>query len=224
MSENDEHDDDRPWNEEQWEEFMKRSDVRSAKYGELLETFIDHPDRDEIIDREMGWDQDEGGETEEEEAARIEEWNRICEEALDDPDIEREMEERDRQLKSMPAYQKAFGFAIKVHNELKFLFTEDEDEEPDEDLMDLLGSSGLVGAKIAGGHGMGYEEHSLCGNIVNCKRALKAADESLESLKALRERKVISAELSEELMRDAEEVRRLVAERVEELRQRVWWD
>ena len=48
--------DDPPWTEDQWERFMQRSDVRSAKFGELLETLRDHPDRDEIIAREMGWD------------------------------------------------------------------------------------------------------------------------------------------------------------------------
>ena len=53
------HDEDEelPWNEEQWEEFMKRSDVRSARFGELFETLIDHPDRDEIIDKEMTFDE-----------------------------------------------------------------------------------------------------------------------------------------------------------------------
>src|SRR5438105_11813412 len=40
MSQPDEPDDDRPWTEAQWEALMKRSDVRSAKFGELLETFM----------------------------------------------------------------------------------------------------------------------------------------------------------------------------------------
>ena len=46
--------DDRPWNEAKWERFMLASDVRSAKFGELLETLIDDPNCDEIIAREMG--------------------------------------------------------------------------------------------------------------------------------------------------------------------------
>jgi hypothetical protein len=48
--------DDRPWTEAQWEKFMKESDARSARYGELLETFMDHPQRDVVVAREMGWD------------------------------------------------------------------------------------------------------------------------------------------------------------------------
>ena len=51
-----EPEDDRPWSEEKWEAFMKEGDLRAARFGELLETFIDHPDRDEIVAREMGWD------------------------------------------------------------------------------------------------------------------------------------------------------------------------
>lgn len=52
-----EGEEERPWNEALWEEFMKRSDARSTRYGELFENLIDHPDRDEIIHKEIGWDQ-----------------------------------------------------------------------------------------------------------------------------------------------------------------------
>ena len=225
MSDSEERDEELPWTEAQWEALMKRSDVRSARYGELLETLIDHPDRDEIIDREMGWDRADE-EPNEEVKKHIEELNRICEEGLDDPDIEREMEERERQLESMPAYRKSFDFAVETHKKLKHLFVEDEEEaeEPDEDLVDFVGSTHLVGAKLAGGHGMGYDDDSLCGNIVNCKRALKAAKESVQSLEALRGRNVISPELFQEFMTGAQEVRRLVEEHIENLRERVWWE
>jgi hypothetical protein len=49
----------KPWNEEQWERFMKRSEARADRFGELLETLVDHPDRDKIIAREMGWKEDD---------------------------------------------------------------------------------------------------------------------------------------------------------------------
>ena len=48
-------DDDRPWTEEQWEEFMKEGDLRAARFGEILETVMDDPDRDRIVARHMGW-------------------------------------------------------------------------------------------------------------------------------------------------------------------------
>jgi hypothetical protein len=52
-----EPEDERPWTEEQWEKFMKESDVRAARFGELLETFIDQPQRDVLVAREMGWNE-----------------------------------------------------------------------------------------------------------------------------------------------------------------------
>lgn len=39
----------------QWEKFMKESDVRTDKYSKLLDKYMDHPDRDRIVAREMGW-------------------------------------------------------------------------------------------------------------------------------------------------------------------------
>jgi hypothetical protein len=53
------------WTEAQWEALMKRSDARSSRYGELLETLIDDPGRDAKIDREMGWDRDKNDEEDE---------------------------------------------------------------------------------------------------------------------------------------------------------------
>ena len=219
-----EPDDELPWTEDQWEAFMKRSDVRSAKFGELFETLREHPDREDIIAKEMGWDRMRGQLDEEEAAARVEEWNRICEEAVNDPDIQRQMEESDRELEALPAYQKANEFALNVYQKLEPFFAEKDDEEADDDLVDLFGSSHTIGVKIAGGHGIGYEDDAICGNIVNCKRALKAAEESIESLNALRQKDVVPTELLEEFMRDAEDTRRLVADHIEELRKRVWWE
>ncbi|HXM32136.1 MAG TPA: hypothetical protein VN921_00670 [Chthoniobacterales bacterium] len=46
--------------EEEWDEFrcgelLRESDARGNKYRDLLEKYLDHPDRDRIIAREMGW-------------------------------------------------------------------------------------------------------------------------------------------------------------------------
>ena len=45
-----------PWTEEEWLADMKRNDARADRFGELLETLQDAPDRDERVAREMGWD------------------------------------------------------------------------------------------------------------------------------------------------------------------------
>jgi hypothetical protein len=51
---------DHPWSEAEWLAEFRRNDVRNAKFGELLETFADDPDGQEKIDREMGWNKDDG--------------------------------------------------------------------------------------------------------------------------------------------------------------------
>jgi hypothetical protein len=46
---------DKAWDEFDYEKFMRESDARCDKYGELLDKYENHPDRDQIIEREMGW-------------------------------------------------------------------------------------------------------------------------------------------------------------------------
>jgi phage pi2 protein 07 len=46
---------DKVWDEYDWERFLQQQDRKTEKYMELLEKYIDHPDRDQIIAREMGW-------------------------------------------------------------------------------------------------------------------------------------------------------------------------
>jgi hypothetical protein len=43
------------WDEYAWEKFLKEQELRTGKYMELLERYIDDPNRDQIIAQEMGW-------------------------------------------------------------------------------------------------------------------------------------------------------------------------
>lgn len=43
------------WDEFKWERFLQEQEQRTEKYIELIEKYMDHPQRDEIIAREMGW-------------------------------------------------------------------------------------------------------------------------------------------------------------------------
>src|SRR6267143_462194 len=45
------------WDEYDWERFLQQQDHKTEKYMQLLETYLDDPQRDEIIAREMGWTQ-----------------------------------------------------------------------------------------------------------------------------------------------------------------------
>jgi hypothetical protein len=54
---------DRVWDEYEWERFLQQQDHKTEKYMELLEKYLDHPQRDQIIAREMGWTQLLNGDT-----------------------------------------------------------------------------------------------------------------------------------------------------------------
>src|SRR6266403_816178 len=45
------------WDEYDWERFLQQQDHKTEKYMQLLEQYLDDPQRDQIIAREMGWTQ-----------------------------------------------------------------------------------------------------------------------------------------------------------------------
>src|SRR6185312_3063892 len=78
------------WDEHDYEKLMKESDARTDKYMELLDKYGDSDEAEEKIAKEMGWLRELTPEEAEEERLRIEEMNRACEEALNEPPPEPE--------------------------------------------------------------------------------------------------------------------------------------
>jgi hypothetical protein len=78
------------WDEHDYEKLMKESDARTDKYLELLDKYGDSDEAEEKIAKEMGWLRELTPEDAEEENRRIEEMNRACEEALNEPPPEPE--------------------------------------------------------------------------------------------------------------------------------------
>ena len=77
-----------PWDEHDYEKFLKESDARTDKYMELLDKYGDSDEAEEKIAKEMGWLRELTEEEAEEERQRIEEMNAACEEALNEPEPE----------------------------------------------------------------------------------------------------------------------------------------
>ena len=239
-------DPDRPWNEEEWEAFLKDCDLRSARFGEILETVMDHPDRDQLIDRHMGWDElDEGADENDDDFEPGFDPGAIMEEALaeveaekaerewlgksdedDDPFSEEENDE-----KLIPAYKLANEVGLRVHEALRSFMEarvpEDVENWDRDEVDERMGEASIgcmiAAAKIAGGHAMGYEERVLCGNIANVKRGLAGAEGAEAALLWLRDQGVLPAELVDALLPDVRAVQQAVRERIEELRKGVWW-
>jgi hypothetical protein len=104
---------------------------------------------------------------------------------------------------------------------LKFAVRVLKAEDIPEDAEVLYLSAGKVGANLAGGHGLGYDEESICGNIVKCRWALADCEFCREMLGHLYQR-TGQAEF-EEMCRDAGELSAAITDRITRLRKRVWW-
>lgn len=213
-------DDDEPeiWDEFQWEEFMREADKRTEKYSRLFEKYLDHPDRDNIIAKKMGWDHllDESDDDEEI-------WDDIP-----DVDFTEEGEEWKRvtgyeptefdSVENLPVYQLAYQFTLDSIDLIENRF--ENENVSDESIKDFASSVIIPPAKIAGGFAMGFELESLGGNIANCKRGLNAANKMLIALQEMRENQILDRETFQEFYARGKEVRDSLGIYIVELRER----
>ncbi len=213
------------WDEEDWERFLQKADVRTAKYQELFETLHSHPDCDSLIAKEMGWsyEYEDCGfndtsciNCEKRNECRIYEINQIFDNSIEyEEATERDVED----VKNIVAYKRSYDFYIKLSR----YFKNREGVDTDEDILAAISASSKVSAKIAGGHGMGYKRDTLCGNIANCKRSLKNARVCIYSLEILRAKSIFPGSGINILISEAIKVEREVLKWIEYLRSRIWW-
>ncbi len=246
---------DKEWDEYDYERFLRESDARTDKYQELLDKYHDHPDRDRLVAREMGWawleealDEQErrrqrgdakssdpaapnteqpedapAGDDEDDDWLDVDEMNRICAEAVDNPpepdpategiDWVRDEESGDV---SHPLSLRAFNSSLAFWRECKQLGL-DKTEDPD--LGALLGEYQITGAKLAGALdclAYGREHRDGPFIVAYLKRALShlhAAQAALEKVapKKLLPEPILTATRAE-LFGIREEVLRLMRE------------
>ena len=155
------------WDEYEWERFLQQQDRNTEKYLGLLEKYMDHPERDQIIAQEMGWS----------------EWTATSPEALDEK-VERYLddndeEEEDRSFEEFaqtPLYQDT----LKLHDYINKLFKQHAAFEENADAILLATSSAICGAKLAAA--LCDEDSTEIGmTIAYLKRGLKAAHDVMES-------------------------------------------
>ncbi|MDQ6860842.1 MAG: hypothetical protein M3032_06770, partial [Verrucomicrobiota bacterium] len=82
------HEPERAWDEYDWERFLQQQDQKTEKYMELLEKYLDHPQRDQIIAREMGWSQ----------LVNSDDWSDEVDAMLGDEDGENEYQSPEEQI------------------------------------------------------------------------------------------------------------------------------
>src|SRR2546429_5700250 len=179
---------DRVWDEYEWERFLQQQDHKTEKYMELLEKYLDHPQRDQIIAREMGWTQllneEEGDSWNDEVDAMLAEESRSVDGesgAVDEPAAFVDGFE-DHTL-----YRAAFALTVWIDQ----LF-DDQTALQNEPAVKLATHSALASAKLAAA--LSDDDVDEIGmTIAYLKPALKAITVSLDSAPKLLSKKMMAA-------------------------------
>ncbi len=175
------------WDEYQWERFLQQQDRKTEQYFELFEKYQDHPDRDEIIAREMGWSASEDEDEEEEEGES--DWIEVVDEDDDASEEEDEDAAEFEELQHSEVYMQSMELNRRV-----FTLVEDRDTLKDHPVaVELATRVAICGAKLAA---------ALCGDdlsevgmtIAYLKRGLKAANDALGAAFRLHEAGMIDAD------------------------------
>ena len=166
----------RAWDEYQWEHFLQQQESKAEKYMQLLEEYLDDPQRDEIIAREMGWTQllESGDWSEELDALP----NDLTEE--DDSAVD-EAARSAAALEGHDLYRAAFALTIWIDH----LFDRNASLPNEPAAVKLATQAALANAKLAAA--LSSDSLSEIGmTIAYLKRALKAITISMEAAVQLR--------------------------------------
>ena len=194
---------DRPMTEFEWEQFMKHSDRRSERFGEVLDKFMDDPDRTQKVDETMGWNLAERtGEAGE----QSQEWQDNGDDFLDvDMDEIPELIPNpltkgkywvldERGNPRHPLCIRTFDLGIRMYHICKEAGFEGKDH--DEDIAEMVFQTQSTSAKLAGAlNSLAYEDFPLRepGFIVAyLKRALNLLKEALNAHHRVVERGLLS--------------------------------
>jgi len=171
---------DKIWDEYDWERFLQQQDRKTEKYMELLERFIDDPNRDQIIAREMGWYHllDKDGEKWAETVDSLFEEENGEADADDDDDKETEGEEG---FEVHPLYKASFAVTVWIDQ----LFEEQRDITHQPAAGRLSTNAAIASAKLAAA--LSDDDVDEIGmTIAYLKRALKAISTAIEAAFQLR--------------------------------------
>ena len=167
----------RAWDEYQWEHFLQQQESKAEKYMQLLEEYLDDPQRDEIIAREMGWTQ----------LLDSSDWNAELN-GLPDGDLTEEddsaIDEASRSadtLEGHDLYRSAFALTIWIDH----LFDRNALLQNEPAAIKLATQAALANAKLAAA--LSSDSLSEIGmTIAYLKRALKAITISMDAAVQLR--------------------------------------
>ena len=175
----------RTWDEYDWERFLQQQDHKTEKYMELLEKYLDDPQRDQIIAREMGWTQLLGSK----------DWSSEVDALLDENSAEGEIEygaesaAYSETFEHHSLYRAAFSLTIWIDR----LFDQDASLQNEPTAVKLATHAALASAKLAAA--LSDDDVDEIGmTIAYLKRALKAITTSMDAAAELLTQKLVTVE------------------------------
>ncbi len=215
------------WDEHDYEKFLKESDARTDKYMELLEKYGHSEEAEEIIAKEMGWLRELTEEEAEAEQQRIEEINRACEEALDEPPPEPEphregidwIRTKDGEIRH-PLQHRCFESAMKFWKETDKLGLK---KSGDEDLQQFFFEFQTTDAKLAGALNGVAQNRGIANpafTVACLKRALNHLHKSQAGLEAVATKELLPEKMIAVARRELFEIREGILKLMDEFRGR----
>ncbi|MEY2486391.1 MAG: hypothetical protein QOG67_1619 [Verrucomicrobiota bacterium] len=175
----------RIWDEYDWERFLQQQDHKTEKYMELLEKYLDDPQRDQIIAQEMGWTQ----------LLEAKDWSAEVDALLDGDSAETgasdcdQIESASETFEDHNLYRAAFALTIWIDQ----LFDQDSSLQNEPAAVKLATHAALASAKLAAA--LSDDDVDELGmTIAYLKRALKAITMSMDAAAQLLAEKHITSD------------------------------
>ncbi len=182
-------DDEQPeqiWDEYDWERFLQEQDRKTERYMELLEKYIDEPERDRLIAREMGWThllEDEASPWDEEEAESA------AEDAMQY--LEEDDEEEEEPAEMHPLYSACFALTVWIDK----VIDEAGERQNSPAAVKLATQSAVASAKLAAA--LSDDDIDEIGmTIAYLKRALRAITLAMEGALQLQKEAAMPEEMA----------------------------
>lgn len=198
------------WDEFQWEKFLQEQEQNTQKYFQLMEKYLDDPERDQKIAAEMGWDWDE------EEGAMAEL------DALMAEELAIEAEESEGEEDGLGTYFQTPVYAemVQLHHAIEVWMESRPELAQNALAVTVAAKTALCSAKLAAALSQESDEEEIELGMVLAylKRAMQAINESIEAEWQLGQAGEIEAEQHEELKRLLFNVRNQIVDLMRETR------
>ncbi len=187
-----------PMDEFAWEQSLRESDALTDKFAELFEKYLDHPDRDRIIAREMGWNWLEEAVEAQERGELVmdpddfEDFDPMEPDPLrEDRDWVRAEDGRVTHPLALRAYE--FGQRIWTYCDERSM----NETDCDSDLQEMMFQTQCLSSKLSGAlDGVAYGDDVESGFIVAClKRTLRYVNAVLGAAEKVAEKEAMPANL-----------------------------